>query len=344
MSHHERDNDRLKLEHAIYADLARALTSTLDLSQVLRIIMEKVRELLKPRNWSLLLMEPDGQSLRFEIIVGEGADLLKGRTLTIGEGIAGWVARTGESLLVQDAQNDHRFCKRFDEICGFTTRSIIAVPLKNKGKVLGVIELINRMEAGYFSDLDRHSLETIAEYAAIAIDNAALFQQVRRLVITDDHTSLYNIRHLYEVLDRELAEAAVKGHEVSMIFFDLDHFKKVDDTYGHLAGSQVLREVGMLLKELVRPGDVPVRYGGDEFIVLMPRTTKEEALAFAESLRISIKTHEFLAEEDLHLHITASYGVAAYPRDASDKNHFVNIVDATMYKVKESTRDAVAGA
>lgn len=344
MSPHESDLHRLKLEHSIYADLARTLTSTLDLSQVLRIVMEKVKDLLRPRNWSLLLMEPDGLSLRFEIIVGEGDDLLTGRTLNIGEGIAGWVAQTGESLLVQDAQNDKRFCRRFDELCSFTTRSIIAVPLKNKGKVLGVIELVNRMEEDIFSDLDMHSLETIAEYAAIAIGNAALFERVQRLVVTDDHTSLYNIRYLYDALDRELKSADAEGHEVSLIFFDLDHFKKVNDRHGHLAGSKTLREVGLLLKELTRPGDVPVRYGGDEFIVLMPRAGRAEAMAFAEFLRERINKHAFLCEEGLNLHITASYGVATYPGAASDKATLLNMVDAAMYRIKETTRNGIAAA
>lgn len=344
MPQHERDILRLKLEHAIYADLARALTSTLDLSQVLEIIMEKVSELLKPRNWSLLLTEADGLSLRFEVIVGEGAEGIRGKTLALGEGIAGWVAQTGESLLVQDAQSDERFCRRFDDMCAFTTRSLIAVPLKNKGKVLGVIELVNRVEEGGFTDLDRHSLETLAEYAAIAIHNAALFQELQRLAITDDHTSLYNIRHLYQTLDRELEEARTHGQELSLVFFDVDHFKTVVDTYGHLVGSKTLKELGSVLKSLVRAGDLPVRYGGDEFVVLMPRTTKKDALAFAEFLRRRIKAHSFLSEDGINLHITASYGVAAYPGDATDKNSLLNIVDATMYRVKESTRDGVAGA
>lgn len=344
MSPPQSDLERLRLEHSIYADLARTLTSTLDLSQVLQIVMEKVKELLKPRNWSLLLMEPDKLRLRFEIIVGEGADVLMGKTLNVGEGIAGWVAQTGESLLVQDAQNDRRFCGRFDELCSFTTRSIIAVPLKNKGRVLGVIELINRMEADTFSDLDMHSLETLAEYAAIAIDNAALFDRVQRLVITDDHTSLYNIRYLYDALDRELKSSGSEGHEVSLIFFDLDHFKKVNDRHGHMAGSKTLREVGLLLKELTRPGDVPVRYGGDEFIVLMPRAGKEQAMAFAEFLRDRVNAHPFLSEEGLDLRITASYGVATYPNDAADKVTLLNMVDAAMYRIKETTRNAVGSA
>jgi uncharacterized membrane protein len=170
---------RLRREHEIYADLAKTLTSTLDLSEVLRIIMEKVGELLAPKNWSLLLLEPDGEHLRFELVVGEGSAALSGSRLKVGEGIAGWVALNGESILVEDARKDPRFCGRFDEMSNFETHSIICVPLKNRGKVLGVINLINRLEQTPFTERDKRSLEAIAEYAAIAISNADLYRTAR---------------------------------------------------------------------------------------------------------------------------------------------------------------------
>jgi diguanylate cyclase (GGDEF)-like protein len=338
------DIARLRQEHRIYSDLARTLTSTLDLSEVLQIIMSKVRTLLRPQNWSLLLMEEDGLHLRFEIAVGHSAEPLKGSRLKIGEGIAGWVAQSGESVLLEDARADRRFCSRFDEASRFTTRSIICVPMTIGGRVVGVIELINRMEEMVFTDLDMRALETLAEYGAIAIQNAALFNRVQRLVITDDHTSLYNTRHLYDTLDREISLAGLHGHEVSMVFFDLDHFKQVNDTHGHLCGSKVLREIGGLLQQQERIGVIPFRYGGDEFIVLLPGSNKEDGVSFAQNLRDLMKATTFLVEEELNLHITASFGVASFPRDAQDKAGLLRFADAAMYRVKESTRDAVAAA
>lgn len=338
------ENERLREEHQIFTDLARTLTSTLDLPEVLRIIMEKVQTLLKPQNWSLLLMEEDGRHLRFEIAVGRSAEVIKGLRLKVGEGIAGWVAETGQSVLIEDAGSDRRFCSRFDETSRFTTRSVICVPMRIGGRVVGVIELINRMEEATFTDLDMRALETLAEYGAIAIQNAALFDRVQRLVITDDHTALYNSRHLYDVLDREISLASRHGHEISMIFFDLDHFKQVNDAHGHLCGSKVLREVGQLLHPMQSPGVIPFRYGGDEFIVVLPGSSKEEGTAFALRLRDLIKQTTFLADEGLGLHITASFGVASYPRDAQDKVGLLRFADTAMYRVKESTRDAVATA
>jgi diguanylate cyclase (GGDEF)-like protein len=340
----QQNTSRLRLEHEIYADLARTLTSTLNLSEVLQIIMQKVGELLAPKNWSLLLMEPDGEHLRFELVVGEGCEVLTGRRLKVGEGIAGWVAQHGEGILVEDVRKDPRFCSRFDAVTQFETRSIICVPLKNREKVLGVLNLINRIEQTSFTERDMCSLQTIAEYAAIAISNADLYRKAQWLSITDDHTSLFNVRYLYEALDDVLRSVDEEGGEVCMIFFDLDRFKRVVDTHGHLLGSKVLGEVGLLLRKVVRPEDIPVRYGGDEFVILMPRTGKEEAIEFAYHIREQIKSNFFLSEEGLNLLITASYGVASYPRDAKNKSELLRFADAAMYRIKETTRDSVGSA
>lgn len=337
----EQNTSRLRLEHEIYADLARTLTSTLDLSEVLQIIMCKVGELLAPENWSLLLMEPDGEHLRFELVVGEGGEVLAGRRLSIGEGIAGWVARNGEAILVDDVSKDPRFCSKFDDLACFETRSIVCVPLKHRERVLGVVELINRLEQAPFTQRDMHSLQTIAEYAAIAISNAGLYREAHWLSITDDHTSLFNVRYLYDALDRVLRSADEEGGEVCLIFFDLDRFKHVVDTYGHQLGSKVLREVGLLLRQTVRADDIPVRYGGDEFVILMPRTLKEEAIELAGYIREQLKSNPFLSEEGINLRVTASYGVACYPRDANTKSELLRLADTAMYRIKETTRDSV---
>jgi diguanylate cyclase (GGDEF)-like protein len=289
-------------------------------------------------------MEPDGEHLRFELVVGEGSEVLTGRRLKVGEGITGWVARYGEGILVEDVRKDPRFCNQFDAVTHFETHSIICVPLKNREKVLGVVNLINRIEQTSFTERDMLSLQTIAEYASIAISNADLYRKAQWLSITDDHTSLFNVRYLYEALDSVLRSADEEGGEVCMIFFDIDRFKRVVDTHGHLLGSKVLGEVGFLLRKVVRPEDIPVRYGGDEFVILMPLTGKEEAIEFAYHIREQIKSNLFLCEECLNVRITASYGVACYPRDAKNKRELLRLADAAMYRIKETTRDSVGSA
>ena len=344
MDNRSEEFEKLKKRLKVFEDLARTLTSRLEPREVLRAIMSKVEELLNPGNWSLLLMDLEGQSLRFELAFGEGSDVLLGGTLKLGEGIAGSVAESGEPLLITDVRKDPRFCGKFDTMSSFETHSLICVPMKSNDRVMGVIELVNKFEEQPWGEDDMYALETIAEYGAIALDNANSFKRIQRLVISDEHTTLFNARHLHESLDKLIGFSKRDGGSISLIFFDLDHFKSVNDTWGHMAGSKLLREVGLLLRGIVRPGDIPVRYGGDEFIVVMPSTGKQEAVEFAQAIRNKINYNDFLKSEGLRVNLTASFGVATFPDDSKTKDELLSKADTAMYDVKESGRDSVKGA
>lgn len=336
------EHDQRVRQLASFSELGKALTSSLDLKKVLNIVMEKVSEMLQPKNWSLLLIDEEKNDLYFEIVVGEGAEKLKDLRLTIGEGIAGWVAKEGVSLLVPDVNKDPRFSKKGDESIKFTTQSIICVPLKSKGRCLGVIELINKMtKEGDFKEEDLLLLTTLADYTAISIENAKFFQKIQELTITDDLTKLYNSRYLYRFLDYEVERVRrYKGH-IAMIFLDMDKFKEVNDTYGHLNGSKLLAEVARIIANGLRKVDMACRYGGDEFVIVMPQTSKKQAHLAAEKLRTIINEHIFLKDDGLNLKMTASFGVASMPDGAKDTAELIHLSDQAMYRVKNSTRNAV---
>lgn len=325
-------------------EIGKALTSTLDLREVLSVIMEKVSLLLRPKNWSLLLVDDETGDLTFEIAVSPAAERVKGIRLRRGEGIAGWVALHGQPLLIPDVASDPRFASKVDKAAEFTTRSIVCVPLKSKNRILGVVELLNNLGEGEFSAADLKILSTIADYAAIAIENARYFEKVHELVHTDDLTGLYNARHLLEVLEYEIDRARRYGSGLSLVFMDLDYFKDVNDTHGHLAGSRLLTEVGQVIRKSIRSTDVAARYGGDEFVLVLPNTDKSGALVMANNLREKIKSVFFLADQGYRIRVTASFGVAAYPDDAQSKLALIRLADQAMYRVKESTRDAVLPA
>ncbi len=333
----ERRNEELR----ILVEIGKTLTSSLDRQEILNVIMEKVSLLLKPRTWSLLLVEEETGELAFEIAVSPAADRLKGIRLRAGEGIAGWVALHGEPLLIPDVRQDSRFARQVDKAVDFDTRSIVCVPVKSRNRILGVVELINSLEDGDFSEADLKILSTIADYAAIAIENAHYVQKVRELVITDDLTGLYNARHLHELLDYEVERAKRYGADLSLVFIDLDHFKNVNDTYGHLVGSRLLTEIGHLIHNHIRKVDMAARYGGDEFVIVLPNTSKEGAIAMVTKLRQKIREHDFLAGDGCRIRVTASFGIASFPEDAQNKHDIIRLADRAMYDVKETTRDAI---
>ena len=346
MQAHEllRELKRTVDELQAFNEIGRTLTSTLDVSEVLRLIMHKVSEVLRPGNWSLLHLDEKAGDLFFEVAVGDGAEERKPLRVALGEGIAGWVAKEGQPVLVDNGAADPRLAPRFESVMGGPAGSVLAAPLRSKGRVLGVMELVNARGARAFTPDDLRTLATLADYAAIAIENARNFERIRELTLIDDHTGLYNARHLYNSLESEVARSRRFARSFSLIFLDLDRFKVVNDRYGHQAGSAVLKEVGQVLRKALRAMDVPTRYGGDEFVVLLPESDRAKALAVAERLRRCVNETPFLAARGLDVRLTASFGVATFPDDGAGSEDLLRLADAAMYRVKETTRDGIAQA
>jgi diguanylate cyclase (GGDEF)-like protein len=332
--------ERKVQEISIFHDVAQALTSSLDLDSILQTIMEKMAEYFRPDTWSLLMVDEGKDELYFAIAVGTAAEALKNVRLKVGEGIAGWVAKHGERLIVPDVYTDPRFAKRIDEMTKWETRSIICVPLRSKLRVLGVIQLVN-VNMDHFTDSESFFLQALCDYAAIAIENARSVERIQELTITDDCTGLYNARHLYKTLETEVYRSSRFGYEFTVLFIDLDHFKQVNDTHGHLIGSKLLAEIGYLIKAQLRLIDYAFRYGGDEFVILLPQTGKDSALVVARRLRDNLRTSTFCTDEGLNLNVRASIGVATYPHDAKSPHDIIRQADEMMYLVKNTTRDNI---
>jgi diguanylate cyclase (GGDEF)-like protein len=331
-------------EVAIFHELGKALTSSLQLDQVLRTIMEKIDEFLHPDTWSMLLVDEAKQELYFELAIGKNAHTLKDIRIKMGQGIAGWVALQQQAVIVPDVSKDTRFFSQVDEKTKMETHSIVAVPVRFQDHCLGVIELINCVGVEGFGERDLALLEALADFAAIALENARHVQRIHELTITDDCTSLYNARHLNFILETEIYRSQRYGYEFSLVFLDLDHFKTVNDTHGHLMGSRLLFEIGNVLRNNCRLIDFAFRYGGDEFVILLPQTSKENACVVARRLHRLIRETEWLTSEGLKVRITTSAGVASFPTDSRTKAQLLHLADEAMYMVKNSTRDSVAVA
>ena len=333
-----RQMDHLRVFH----DVARTLTTSLELEEILRAIMEKMANFFGPERWSLLMIDQQKQDLYYAIAVGEDSNSLKGLRVPLGSGVAGWVAATGNPLVVPNVSLDPHWSNFARLNPDLRIESIACVPIRAGNETLGVIQLLNS-KLDLMSEYSISFLRILCDYAAIAIGNARSVTLIHELTITDDCTGLFNARHLYTRLDEVVMRTHV-GLPVpfSLLFIDLDHFKSVNDTHGHLVGSRLLAEVGGLIRRVMGPAFEAYRYGGDEFVVLMPGAEKTTATALTRTLCEMLREHTFLTGEQLALHVSGSFGLATYPEDGDTVHTILRSADSMMYEVKNTTRNDVA--
>lgn len=333
---------QMKKELSFFISVGKALTSTLELDKVLDIIMENVQKLVEAEAWSLLLLDEERNDIYFAILKGEHTEGLQGKRLRMGEGAAGWVAAKGRPLIVRDISKDRRFAAYFKrDNREFIPKSMLCVPIINKRKTIGILEIINKKRGASFTQKDLELLLKLVDQAAIAIERSNLYQRMSNLAITDDLTKLFNLRHLYRALDTEIKRCKRYHSKFSVIFLDLDSFKLVNDRHGHLSGSKTLVEVASILVSALRDVDIIARYGGDEFVVVLPHTPVEMAYRIAERIQADINRHTFLSEDGLSLKISASFGVAGYPEHAKDEIELLRLSDQAMYMAKSLGKNRV---
>jgi len=329
--------DDLKVFH----QLARSLNSSLDLDTILRTILDQMERIVAADMWALLMLDESRKELYYAIAAGGGESALRDLRVKLGEGVAGWVAENSETLIVPESeQNDPRLQQTL-ATGRRAVRSVIAMPLRGRKDVQGVIEILNP-HASQMSDYTIAFLHILCDHAAIAIENARDVARIQQLTITDDTTGLFNVRHLYRVLDQELERTQRAGAPVGLAFIDLDRFKLVNDVHGHLIGSELLGHVGMRLKQLARPQDMCFRYGGDEFVVMMPETPANDALNVATSMHDQLIHTRFHMSNGLELTIGASVGLASCPPENA-VHAIIGTADARMYAVKSNGRGQVRG-
>ena len=255
-------------------------------------------------------------------------------TLDLGSGVAGRVAQTGHAeLVLHVSDDDARFIARAD------TRSQIAVPIYCAGEPTGVLS-VEGDDVQPLSQHDHELLQTFAEHAGTTIANARRFEQMQQHAMRDPITDLPNYRQFQTRLRAELARAARHERPLALLVIDLDGFKSINDVYGHLVGDEVLRGIGARLSTSLRESDIPARYAGDEFVVILPETTDSFAHQIANRLSTAITSQPFPISTGHDVAVALSIGVAAFPDDASTVDDLIRAADSAMYRVKRSRDEA----
>jgi diguanylate cyclase (GGDEF)-like protein len=322
-------------------EFSKVLASVYDMETLLTAVLERINAIIPAKNWSLLLIDPKTGELYFAVVVGVAPDAVKNIRLKPGEGIAGAVVQTGQPIFIPDVNRDPRFCGRVDSLTGFDTRSIIAQPLIVRGEVIGVFEVINVEDERFFREKYLHHLTILADYVAIAVDNVHNLQRLKTRTYIDEVTGFYNTRYLIQKMDHLIPQLQDQREHFSLIFLDLDNFKTVVDEHGHLRGTKILSEIAWVLHKELGPDDSLVRYGGDEFIILLPRRSQPEALEITRRLRHTLNNTAFLQDEGLGIKVTASYGIATLPDDAQDRETLLVIADRALFGSKGLGRDRI---
>jgi diguanylate cyclase (GGDEF)-like protein len=333
------DSSNLDLMSSL--QIGKLLTSTLDLEEILNLIMIKISQLVEADNWSLFLRDEETGDLKFEVVVGLDKEKIKDIRIPAGKGIAGLVAQTGDPIYLSDTSKDPRVYRAIDRKTGFKTKSIVCIPLKIHGKILGVVEIINVENMNDFKRRKIPILSALTDYAAIAIENSQYTSRIQHMSITDEYTGLYNARYMHQILPGLLQDAEKNSKKLSVVFMDVDNFKSVVDTYGHLSGSMVLKEIGQTISIQLTPNDILIKYGGDEYVLIMPNRDKTSAISITRKIQKAIRRSIYLKTEKDPIRVTASFGLAVFPDDAQNKKDLLIKADSSMYKIKRSTKNGI---
>jgi diguanylate cyclase (GGDEF)-like protein len=313
------------------AGFVRAVNLSLDPERVADAIVATAADWLPAPSWLVLGADDAGE------VRALGGRALAPSIEPAATLVGHWVMRTGDVLCATNLSEDRRFPDA-------PAAAAVAFPLKCRSRTIGALVGLDRAPASRQPKLAPATLAALLlalEPGAIALDNALRVQRAEALSVTDDLTQLYNSRYLSQVLRRETKRASRNGRPLSLLFIDLDGFKTVNDSHGHLFGSRALVEAAAVIRDSARETDVVARFGGDEFSLVLPDTGSDGALAVGERIRERIAAHRFLHSDGFDMSLTVSIGVATLPDVAMTAESLIQAADEAMYYVKDRGKNGI---
>jgi diguanylate cyclase (GGDEF)-like protein/PAS domain S-box-containing protein len=325
-------------QNAVLTEMRDMLQACTKMEETAPIIMGFMKKLFPGSQGALFLLSNSRSDL--ESIVTWGDFPVKSENNVFPPDSC-WGLRRGRAHVVDDI-NVGPVCPHLHDT---PSAPYVCLPLMAKGDILGLLHLKNVLKPGNegqaeIADLKQMAL-TLSEYLSLSIANVKLSESLSMQSIQDGQTGLYNRRFMEESLQREITRAARKQTSIGLIMGDIDHFKKFNDVYGHAAGDKIILQLGKLLKEKFRGSDIACRYGGEEFLIILPESSLKDTIKRADGLREDIKKMEIVFQDQILGTITMSMGVAAYPGNGIRMEELLRVADTALYKAKQEGRDRV---
>jgi len=339
----EGENAALSSFFRYLPDFTKEINSRMDRRSIPPLLQKVIDVLLGPTQIMIFQMDKSTGVLKLVQQKGATEQMARGMQIALGEGRIGYVAEHRITMATDDFIREMRQTgQSLDASDQFGCNTELCAPMVHKEETSGVISVggITR-----HNKYEKNMLTLLADLGSIALHNSVLFSRTQEMANCDGLTNLYNKRFFLERLGEEIRQAEKGHHPVSVFIFDLDNFKHYNDSQGHQAGDEVLKITGQILRDTVRPDDLPARYGGEEFIVIWARTSKDDGVAAAERIRRKVAEYPYPNRESQPLKIISlSGGVATFPDDGRTGADLIKAADAALYEAKRDGRNRVYGS